>query len=75
MKTGIYEHYKGKRYEVIGIAHHSETLEELIVYKALYHSPDFGLDALWVRPRRMFEEEIDVNGSKVKRFTYLEETA
>jgi hypothetical protein len=74
MKTGIYEHYKGKRYEVIGVAHHSETLEELIVYKALYHSPDFGLNAIWVRPKQLFEEEINVNGTKVKRFKYLEET-
>jgi hypothetical protein len=71
METGIYQHYKGKRYEVIGIAHHSETLEPLVVYKALYDSPDFGPNALWVRPEKMFNEEVSVNGLTLKRFTYL----
>ena len=42
IQTGKYQHYKGKLYEVVGVAHHSETLEPLVVYKALYHSPDFG---------------------------------
>lgn len=65
---GIYEHYKGKRYEVLGIARHSETLEELVVYKALYDTPDFGFGALWVRPIAMFEEEINVGNIQVKRF-------
>jgi hypothetical protein len=68
MQTGIYEHYKGKRYEVIGVARHSETLEELVVYKALYDTPDFGNDVLWVRPKQMFEEEIEQNGERMKRF-------
>jgi hypothetical protein len=68
MNPGYYKHYKGKRYEVIGVAHHSETLEELVVYKALYDSPDFGRDALWVRPRRMFEEQVEVGGTLVPRF-------
>ncbi|TAE85225.1 MAG: DUF1653 domain-containing protein [Bacteroidetes bacterium] len=64
----IYRHYKGKQYEVIGIAHHSETLEELVVYKALYESPDYGYGAIWVRPRAMFEEEVIIDGVKQKRF-------
>lgn len=64
----IYRHYKGKQYEVIGIAHHSETLEELVVYKALYESPDYGYGAMWVRPRAMFEEEVLVDGTWKKRF-------
>lgn len=71
MQLGIYEHYKGKRYEVIGIAHHSETLEELVVYKALYTSPDFGEGALWVRPKHMFEEAIVVDGDARKRFRFI----
>lgn len=71
IKPGIYTHYKGKQYQVIGIAHHSETLEELVVYKALYHSPDFGENALWVRPKTMFDEEVVVNGETVKRFAFL----
>jgi hypothetical protein len=68
MQKGIYKHYKGKLYEVIGVAHHTETLEPLVVYKALYHSTDFGPNALWVRPQKMFEEEIEVEGKSVKRF-------
>jgi hypothetical protein len=66
MKLGIYEHYKGNRYEVIGLAKHSETMEELVVYRALY-----GEHGLWVRPRAMFEEEIEKDGIKVKRFKFI----
>ena len=68
IETGIYKHYKGNLYEVIGIAHHSETLEELVVYKALYDTPDFGYGAIWVRPLVMFEEVVVVDGKEVKRF-------
>lgn len=63
-----YKHYKGKNYEVIGIARHSETLEELVVYKALYDSPEFGTNSLWVRPKKMFLENVIVNGVEVERF-------
>lgn len=70
---GIYEHYKGKRYEVLGLAHHSETLEELVVYKALYQTPDFGFGALWVRPVSMFFEEVIVGNQQIKRFKKLED--
>lgn len=73
MKLGKYRHYKGKEYEVIGVAHHSETLEKLVVYKALYDSPDFGPDALWVRPYDMFNETVTIDGKNVPRFTYIEE--
>ena len=67
-KPGIYEHYKGKRYEVIGVAHHSETLEELVVYRALYEIPEFGINSLWVRPKKMFMENVMVDGKTVPRF-------
>jgi len=61
---GIYEHFKGKRYKVIGVAKHSETLEELVVYRALY-----GDGGLWVRPRAMFCEKVTKrNGEVVDRF-------
>ncbi len=63
VQTGIYEHFKGKRYEVIGVAKHSETLEEMVVYRALYGEHD-----LWVRPLKMFQEEVEFNGKKVLRF-------
>ena len=68
METGLYKHYKGNLYEVIGVAHHSETMEEMVVYKALYDTPDFGYGAIWVRPLAMFNETIVVDGIAVKRF-------
>lgn len=66
VKKGKYRHYKGNYYEVIDIARHSKTLEELVVYKALY-----GDGGLWVRPRSMFTETIVVNGISVPRFEFL----
>ncbi len=66
MKTGIYQHYKGNRYELIYIANHSETLEKMVVYRALY-----GEGEIWVRPLSMWEEEIEVDGKKLKRFEYV----
>ncbi|OGZ77281.1 MAG: hypothetical protein A3G45_02305 [Candidatus Staskawiczbacteria bacterium RIFCSPLOWO2_12_FULL_37_15] len=66
VKIGKYEHYEGKQYEVLGIAKHSETLEEFVVYKALY-----GEGELWVRPLKIFLEEVESNGKKVKRFKYI----
>jgi len=68
IKTGRYRHYKGFDYEVIGVAKHSETLEDLVVYRALY---DNKTSKLWVRPKEMFMEEIEINGKKIKRFEYL----
>ena len=71
MKLGKYQHYKGKYYEVLGIAHHSETLEELVVYRALYESSEFGDNALWVRPKKTFSEKVVVEGKKVPRFKFI----
>lgn len=71
LKIGKYKHYKGKEYEVIGIARHSETLEELVIYKALYNSEEFGNNALWGRPKSMFFETVDINGEKIPRFMYI----
>jgi len=68
LKLGRYQHYKGGLYEVIGIAKHSETLEELVVYQALYPNK---LSRLWVRPRKMFEEFVVFKGQSVPRFRYL----
>ncbi len=69
IELGKYRHYKtGKEYEVIGVAHHSETLEPLVVYKALYDSPDFGVNAIWVRPLKMFKEKVAKGGKEVLRF-------
>ena len=71
LKLGKYQHYKGKFYEVIGVARHSETLEELVVYRALYDSEKFGNNALWVRPKSMFLETVNVDGKEVPRFKYV----
>ncbi len=72
IKLGRYQHYKAGLYEVIGIARHSETLEEMVVYKALYTSLEFGENALWVRPKTMFFEKVIVNGLEVPRFKLVE---
>lgn len=63
LKPGLYRHYKGRRYEVIDIARHSETEERLVVYRALYG--DYGL---WVRPLEMFMESVMVDGLMQPRF-------
>ena len=68
IKNGIYQHYKGNKYEVIGIAKHSETLEDLVVYRALY---DNKVSQLWVRPLKMFTETIEINGTEIERFKYI----
>ena len=67
MKKGIYKHYKGNMYELLHIANHSETLEKMVVYKALY-----GEGEIWVRPASMWEEEIEINGKTVKRFELVD---
>lgn len=71
LKKGKYRHYKGNYYEVVAIVNHSETLEELVLYKALYKSKQFGKDALWVRPAKMFFETVTVDGKKMPRFQYV----
>jgi hypothetical protein len=64
---GLYRHYKGMRYEVIGTVRHSETLEPMTLYKALYG--EFGL---WVRPAAMFNEQVEIDGLVQPRFTRIE---
>lgn len=68
LKLGKYRHFKGKEYEVIGIAKHSETMEELVVYQGLY-----GDKPIWVRPLTSFEEQVEVDGNKVPRFECINE--
>ncbi len=65
---GRYRHFKGNEYEVLGVAKHSETLEELVVYRALY-----GERGLWVRPAAMFCETVERDGKTYRRFTRIEE--
>ena len=63
-EKGIYKHFKGNMYEVLDIATHSETLEKMVVYKALY-----GEGGIWVRPLKMWDEEVEYEVKRVKRFT------
>ena len=64
IKLGKYKHYKGNIYDVLGIARHSETLEEFVVYKKD--------NEMWARPKEMFFEEVEVDGEKVSRFEFIE---
>ena len=66
IKLGRYRHFKGNEYEVIGIANDSETLEKMVVYRALY-----GEGELWVRSLEMFTQDVTRDGKTFKRFTYL----
>ena len=68
IKPGKYRHYKGNEYRVISMATHSETLEPMVVYQALY-----GQQGIWVRPAHMWNELVEVNGQKVLRFAPVEE--
>ena len=68
MERGLYKHYKGKIYEVIDIATHSETLEKMVIYKATYQPEG---ENIWVRPLKMFTETIVVNGIETKRFNKI----
>ena len=68
IKPGRYRHYKGKDYDVLGVARHSESEEEYVVYRQLYGTGD-----LWIRPAGMFLESVSVEGATVPRFRRLEE--
>jgi hypothetical protein len=69
VKLGLYRHYKGNLYQVLSVARHSETLEPVVVYQALY-----GNYGIWVRPLTMFEEKITIDGKTLDRFTFLNES-
>lgn len=66
VKLGKYRHYKGKEYEVLGKAKHSETLEEFVVYRALY-----GKNTLWIRPFGLFKEKVRIKEREIPRFKYI----
>ena len=69
IKPGRYRHFKGNEYEVIGVAKDSETMEEVVVYRALYGDHGF-----WVRPAKMFAETVERDGKIVKRFELIDGT-
>ena len=66
IQPGIWRHFKGKEYDVLGVARHSETQEELVVYRARY-----GTRELWVRPKAMFLESVEVDGVRRPRFEFI----
>lgn len=69
-EPGVYRHFKGNYYQLLGVARHSETLEELVVYRALY-----GERGLWVRPLSMWNETVERDGKKIPRFVRVEDSA
>ncbi|HAU98673.1 MAG: hypothetical protein UX04_C0002G0265 [Microgenomates group bacterium GW2011_GWF2_45_18] len=72
LRLGTYKHYKGKYYQVIGVALHSETQEQLVVYYCLYPNPK---GQLWVRPLNKFQENVIVDGRAIPRFEYVEDVS
>lgn len=68
LQPGIYQHYKGKLYKVIGTARHTETLEECVIYQALYGDHDY-----WIRPAAMFCESIEIDGVMIPRFKFVQD--
>ena len=68
IRPGRYRHYKGNEYTVLGVARHSETLDERVVYRQ-----EYGDHGLWVRPAAMFLETVEIEGKKVPRFRLIED--
>ena len=68
-KPGIYRHYKGNLYQVIAVANHSETLEEVVIYRALYGEREY-----WVRPLSMWNDIVEVDGHQIPRFEYIKDS-
>ena len=68
IKLGVYRHFKGGHYRVIGVATHTETKEEMVIYERLYNNPNADLE---VRPLSMFSENVTRDGKTQPRFTYI----
>lgn len=73
LSPGIYRHYSGKEYDLIGVGHDSETLAKVVIYQARYDTEDFGPKPIWVRPYDMFIEEVEIDGKMVPRFEWIRE--
>lgn len=70
LKLGKYKHYKGNFYKVIDVVTHSETLEKMVLYETLYENP---VSKLWVRPLKMFMENVTIDGKEIPRFEFIGE--
>lgn len=70
--NSIFQHYKGQKYKYLGVVRHSETLEELVLYEALYEN---ALGKIWVRPKEMFFGTVEKNGKTIRRFQPIEDEA
>lgn len=68
ISLGVYRHFKGNFYEALAVAKHSETMEDMVVYRALYGEGD-----IWVRPLSLWMEQVEQNGEKIPRFLYIGE--
>jgi cyclomaltodextrinase len=71
LPLGKYQHYKGGEYLLLGVGRHTETLEEFVIYQALYDSAELGNQAIWIRPKNIFLETVEWNGQIVPRFKFL----
>ena len=72
IEPGLYKHFKGGVYEVLGLGHHSETMEEMVIYR--HDSQEYGKDSLWARPASMWFEHIERDGYSGPRFVYIDQT-
>ncbi|MBE6664694.1 MAG: DUF1653 domain-containing protein [Ruminococcaceae bacterium] len=68
ISLGVYRHFKGNFYEALAVAKHSETMEDMVVYRALYGEGD-----IWGRPLSLWMEQVEQNGEKIPRFLYIGE--
>ena len=71
IRLGKYQHYKGGFYEVLGVGKNTETMEDFVIYKSLYNSPDYPKGTFWIRPKEIFFEQVEVKGQKIPRFKFV----
>lgn len=67
-----FKHYKGNSYIILNLAHDSDTLEEVVIYQGQYDSEEFGINPIWVRTKKEFEETITRDGQEIPRFEFVE---
>lgn len=73
IKKGLYKHYKGNLYKILGFGFDSNTLQEVVIYQGQYISKEFGDNPTWVRPLKEFKETVNIDGKEVHRFEFVKE--